>query len=399
VKVLVLNVGSSSIKYQLFDMPEGGVAAKGKVERIGEPLGSVEQQSKAGGIKHEETIPDHGVGLERAIECLTRGNKAPLKDVREIGAVGHRVVHGGERFTQTVLIDDEVVAAIEANQELAPLHNPPNLLGIRVARRHLPQVPQVAVFDTAFHQTMPETAYLYAVPLSLYREHKVRRYGFHGTSHRYVSGRAAAMLKKPLNEVNLITCHLGNGSSMAAVKNGKSVDTSMGLTPLEGLVMGTRSGDIDPAIIFYLGRIKNWSNHEIDDLLNKKSGLLGLAGKSNDVRELLDRKERGDQDAERALAVFTYRIKKYVGAYVAALGRLDALVFTAGIGENSPFVRAQVCAGLEVLGLAIDEAKNMKAVAREIDISAAHARSRVLVIPTDEEKMIATDTYELARYR
>jgi len=398
VKVLVLNVGSSSIKYQLFDMPSGEVAAKGKVERIGEPMGIVEQKSKAGDIRVEEKVADHGVGLDRVIECLTRGDKAPLKSVNEIGAVGHRVVHGGEKFTKTVLIDDEVVAEVQANSELAPLHNPPNLLGIKVARGHLPKVPQVAVFDTAFHQTMPETAYLYAVPMSLYHELKVRRYGFHGTSHRYVAARGAAMLTKPLEKVNLITCHLGNGSSIAAIRDGKSVDTSMGLTPLEGLVMGTRSGDIDPAIIFYLGRVKKMTNREIDDLLNKKSGLLGLSGKSNDVRELETLREKGDKDATRALDVFTYRIKKYIGSYTAALGRVDALVFTAGIGENSPLVRSLACAGLDVMGVSIDQAKNSGVVrGRETDISSTNSRSRVLVIPTDEEKMIASDTYALAK--
>jgi acetate kinase len=304
-------------------------------------------------------------------------------------------VHGGERFTDSVVIDDEVVAAVEAHSKLAPLHNPPNLLGIRVAREILPSVPQVAVFDTAFHMTLPPVAYTYALPLEYYKEDGIRRYGFHGTSHKYVAGRAAAMLGKPLGECDVITCHLGNGSSMAAIAKGKSVDTSMGLTPLEGLVMGTRTGDFDPAIIFHLARTRKMSLDEMDKIFNKSSGLVGLSGSSNDVRELLAKLGQGDERAKLALEVFCYRIKKYVGAYLAVLGRLDALIFTAGIGENAAWVRERVCSGLEGLGIVIDREKNARTRSSETDISGPGARSRVLVVATNEEKVIATDTYEL----
>ncbi|MBN1611132.1 MAG: acetate kinase [Polyangiaceae bacterium] len=395
MKVLVLNCGSSSVKYQLYSMPDGEVLAKGLVQRIGEREGSLEQTSVRGAVKRTEPIADHDAGLRRIFELLTQGEHAPLGSVEEIGAVGHRVVHGGERFAATTLIDDDVAAAIKAHFPLAPLHNPPNLLGIEVARSLLPKVPQVAVFDTAFHQTLPPHAYLYALPPKLYREAKVRRYGFHGTSHRYVTQRAAEMLDRPADTVNLITAHLGNGSSVTAVENGKSVDTSMGLTPLEGLVMGTRSGDIDPAIIFHLARVENMSLDDIDKLLNKKSGLVGMSGKSNDVRELLRLRDEGDQDAAMALEVCCYRLKKYVGAYLAVLGRLDALVFTAGIGENAPFIRERVCSGLSRLGIVVDPEKNQAARGREADISPAGLETRVLVVPTNEEKLIAMDTFAL----
>lgn len=396
MQVLVLNCGSSSIKYQLFAMPRGEVLARGLVERIGEPEGEISQQNDGKKVKYRERFTDHTAGLRRAVELLTHGEAAPLHDVSEIGAVGHRVVHGGEQFTSTVRIDDKVVAALEAHVDLAPLHNPPNLLGIHVARELFPRVPQVAVFDTAFHQTMPEHAYMYALPFELYRKAGIRRYGFHGTSHRYVAEAAARMLDKPLDKTNLITCHLGNGSSVAAIRGGRSVDTSMGMTPLEGLVMGTRTGDLDPAIIFHLVRTEKMTVDEVDKLLNKKSGLLGLSGTSNDVRELLGQREKGEKGATLALAVFAYRLKKYVGAYLAALGTVDAVVFTAGIGENAAPVRADVVQGLEALGVAIDPAKNAKAIGVAADISAPGARTKVLVVPTNEEKLIAQDTYELA---
>jgi acetate kinase len=397
VKILVLNCGSSSIKYQVFALPEGRVLAKGLVERIGQAHGSIEQQADGHEERRSLPIADHTAGLKLAVELLCHGEDAPLADVSEIGAVGHRVVHGGEHFTKTVRIDAKVIEAIEAHVELAPLHNPPNLMGIRVAMELLPQVPQVAVFDTAFHQTMPKHAYLYAIPRTLYREARIRRYGFHGTSHRYVAARAAELIERDLDQTNLITCHLGNGSSVAAVRQGRSVDTSMGLTPLEGLVMGTRSGDIDPAIIFHLERVKGLQVDAIDRLLNKESGLLGLSQKSNDVRELLGLRDKGDADAALALDVFCYRLKKYVGAYLAALGRVDALVFTAGIGENSPFVREHVVEGLAGLGLAIDADKNAAALGVEADITAEGMTTRVLVVPTNEEKLIALDTYTLAK--
>jgi acetate kinase len=397
MKVLVLNCGSSSIKYQLFDMPAGEVQAKGLVQRVGEPEGKIDQTSARGTIALNEKVPDHSAGLRRAIELLTHGDMAPLKEISEITAVGHRVVHGGERFSKTVLINDDVVRAIAEFAALAPLHNPPNLLGIKVAREILPKVPQVAVFDTAFHQTMPAKAYLYAVPMALYREDHIRRYGFHGTSHRYVAERAAQMLKKKASEARLITCHLGNGCSIAAIADGKSVDTSMGLTPLEGLVMGTRSGDFDPAIIFHLARVKRMTTDEVDNLFNKRSGLIGLSGKSNDVRELIKLKEAGDKDADLALEIFCYRLKKYIGSYLAVLGSVDAIVFTAGIGENSAFIRERTCGGLELLGAGIDAKRNLQAVGKEADITADGMRVKVLVVPTNEEKLIAMDTYELAR--
>jgi acetate kinase len=395
VKILVLNCGSSSIKYQLFDMPAGDVLAKGLVQRIGEPEGKLDHQTSAGKKTLNQRIADHAEGLKLVIDLLSSGD--PLKDVNEIGAVGHRVVHGGEAFTDTVVIDDAVLAAIEEHIALAPLHNPPNLLGIQVAQQILPKVPQVAVFDTAFHQTMPQHAYLYGLPYSYYQDERIRRYGFHGTSHKYVAGRAAALLGKPLEECNLITCHLGNGSSIAAVQNGKSVDTTMGLTPLEGLVMGTRCGDIDPAILFHLARAKGMSIDQLDTLCNKKSGMLGLSTISNDMRELEDLEAQGQPDATRALEVYCYRIRKYIGAYTAALGRVDAVVFTAGVGENSDYVRKTVCKDLSVLGIAIDLDKNGNARGKEIDISQPQATTRVLVIPTNEEKAIAADTFRLAQ--
>jgi acetate kinase len=397
VKILVVNCGSSSVKYQLFSMPGTEVLARGLVQRIGDPDAALEQRAGGSTVRMAEPVADHRVALFKVVELLTRGEHAPLSDVSEIGAVGHRVVHGGEHFTETVLIDNQVVAAIEAHVTLAPLHNPPNLLGIRAARELLPGVPQVAVFDTAFHQTMPRHAYLYALPRQLYHEGRIRRYGFHGTSHRYVTGRAAVCLNKPVSQVNLITCHLGNGVSIAAVEHGRSVDTSMGLTPLEGLVMGTRSGDIDPAVIFHLARVQQMSVDQIDRLLNKQSGLLGVSGRSNDVRELLRLMGEGDDDAALALELFCYRIKKYIGAYWAALGRLDAVVFTAGIGENAPLVRARSCAGLEPLGISVDPVKNQATIGKEADVGCDGSPIRLLVIPTDEERLIALDTYSLTQ--
>jgi len=376
-------------------MPAAELLAKGLVQRIGKTDAKLEQ--RAGGQQQNltEAVPDHAVGLRRAMELLTESDNVPLASVEEIGAVGHRVVHGGEHFADSAVIDDDVVRAIEEHSALAPLHNPPNLLGIRVARELLPHAVQVAVFDTAFHQTLPPRSYLYAMPKQYYEQDRIRRYGFHGTSHKYVAMRSAVILKEPLDELNLITCHLGNGASMAAIKQGRVVDTSMGLTPLEGLVMGTRSGDIDPAIIFHLARTRQLPLNEIEKMLNKRSGLLGLSTSSNDVRELLQSRQQGDGDAAQALEVFCYRIKKYVGAYLAVLGKLDALVFTAGIGENAPPIRAAVCQGLAPLGLELDASRNDGLRGKESDISTAASRSRILVVPTNEEKLIAMDTYAL----
>ncbi len=391
MKVLVLNCGSSSIKYQVLAMPGGERLARGLVQRIGEAEGSVVHD---GETRFSGPVPDHSRALELVIEALLDGVVA---DLGEIGAVGHRVVHGGERFASTVRIDDAVVEAIRAHVDLAPLHNPPNLLGIEVARRLLPGAVQVAVFDTAFHQTMPERAWRYALPDDLYRKHKIRRYGFHGTSHRYVTLRAAALLGREPEQVNLVTCHLGNGSSVAAIEGGRSVDTSMGMTPLEGLVMGTRCGDLDPALPLHLQRVAGLSPDEVDHLLNKRSGLLGLSGLSNDMRELERAAAEGHAGARRALDAFVYRLKKYVGAYVAALGHLDALVFTGGIGENSVAVREGVCTGLEMMGISLDPEANRRAEpGAEVDVSDPSSWVRVFVIPTDEEKMIALDTYAVA---
>ena len=397
MKVLALNCGSSSIKYRVFDMPEARTLAGGLVQRIGEPNGGIEQWNDGNTTSLKTSIRGHEDGLQLAMKLLTEGEGAPLAHVSDIGAVGHRVVHGGERFKEPVLIDEEVIRAVDSHAELAPLHNPPNLLGIRVARRLLPDVPHAAIFDTAFHQTMPAFAFRYAVPEELYTEGRIRRYGFHGTSHRYVAMRAAELLGKDPSEVNLISCHLGNGSSVTAIAAGKSVATSMGLTPLEGLVMGTRSGDIDAGVVFHLARVKGLSVDDIDRLLNKKSGLLGLSGSSNDVRELLSLADQGCEKCLLALDVFCYRLRKYIGAYYAVLGQVDGIVFTAGIGENSPVIRRRTCSGLEGLGIAVDPAKNEIAVGRESDISVDGTRTRVLVIPTEEEVLIANDTYALTR--
>ena len=401
-KVLVLNCGSSSIKYQLYAMPEGAVLARGLVEKIGESGAGYRHWDAGGERSGQMKLRDHRAGLELIARLLTMAERGrpPVKDVAEIKAIGHRVVHAGERFTGSVLLTPEVEKALQDCCDLAPLHNPPNLAGIRAAKELCPHVPQVGCFDNAFHATLPEAAYLYALPYELYEKYRIRRYGFHGTSHRYVARRAAELLGKDKYGVNLITCHLGNGCSMAAIKEGRSVDTSMGLTPLEGLVMGTRCGDIDPAIVFYLAGKSEFSKlEEINELLNRKSGLLGLSGLSNDVRALMQAAQEGHARAALALEIFAYRIRKYIGAYAAILPRLDAVVFTGGIGENAAPLRGQIMSGLEAnLGIKLDERLNASAVGGkgEADIAAADSRARVLVIPTDEERAIATDTYRLA---
>ena len=398
VTILVLNSGSSSIKFELFDMPQQKRLARGLMERIGEQqtslsytIGTQPKQTLA------EPIADHEVGLQRIIDVLRHAwAGADDNPMARIGAVGHRLVHGGEAFSKTVVIDDDVIKAVEKHIDLAPLHNPANLLGVKVARTLMPGVVQVAVFDTAFHQTMPAHAFTYAVPHELYTSLGVRRYGFHGTSHRYVTLRAAAMLGKDASRVNLVTAHLGNGASMAAIRGGKSVDTSMGLTPLEGLVMGTRCGDIDPAVMAFLAQARGMSVSEIDTLLNKKSGVLGISGVSNDMRAIEEAARQGHALAGLALDVFCYRIKKYIGAYTAVLGDVDALVFTAGIGENSDVVRERVTEGLRPLGYDLDKDKNRGARGKELDIATPDSRARILIIPTNEELMIAQDTYALA---
>jgi acetate kinase len=339
----------------------------------------------------KERIKDHEQGMKRIVNLLIDPEWGVIRDKSEIEAVGHRVVHGGEAFKSSTIITSEVISAIEENIPLAPLHNPPNLTGINVARSLFPDAPQVAVFDTAFHQSIPRRAYLYAVPYELYEKHRVRRYGFHGTSHEYVAQEGAAYMNRPLQDLNLITVHLGNGASMSAVKKGKCVDTTMGLTPLEGLVMGTRSGDIDPALPFFLSKHLGLSIDEIDDLLNKKSGLKGLCG-INDMREIEKRAAAGDQRAATALDVYTLRIKKYIGAYYAELGHLDAVIFTAGIGENSPKVRHMSCEGLEDLGLKLDPEKNKVKSGLIREINCRDSRVKILVVPTNEEKKIALET-------
>ena len=391
MKVLVLNSGSSSIKYQLFRDGDWSVISSGTITRIGEEQGRFRRlwTNDSGGDEISDvsvTVANHRQGLE----CIVAGLRetGSLADLSELGAVGHRVVHGGEAFHAPVLVDDDVIAAIRTMIPLAPLHNPANLDGILVARELFPNVPQVAVFDTAFHQTMPRTAYRYAVPEYLYREHGVRRYGFHGTSHHYVAKRAAAMLGKALEHCNLITLHLGNGASATAIRDGASIDTSMGMTPLEGLVMGTRCGDLDPAIHFYLCKNLGFDNETLDDLLNRQSGLQGLCG-VNDMREVHRMEQQGDENAELAVGVTCHRLKKYIGAYYAELGRVDAIVFTGGIGENDAEIRSRTCAGLERLGIQIDRDVNALESTLERAISTPASEVKLLVIPTNEELEIA----------
>ena len=403
MKILVINTGSSSIKYQLFDMNQRKAVVTGLAEKIGEETSILthellDKNGKGKEKVEEKRIRDHEQGMERIVKLLVHPEWGVIEDKSEIDAVGHRVVHGGESFKSSTVINSEVVSAIEENSPLAPLHNPPNLTGIKVARSLFSDAPQVAVFDTAFHQSIPKEAYLYAVPYELYEKHKVRRYGFHGTSHHYVAQEGAVYLKQPLERLNLITVHLGNGASMAAVKNGKCIDTSMGMTPLEGLVMGTRSGDIDPALPFFLSKNLDLSIDDIDDLLNKKSGLKGLCG-INDMREIEQRAEAGDERANTALDVYSLRIKKYIGAYYAELSHLDAVIFTAGIGENSPRIRRMCCEGLEELGLRLDLEKN-KLKSEEIrDIHGKDSKVKILVVPTNEEKKIALETQRVVNER
>lgn len=394
MKVLVINAGSSSVKYYLYEMPGGAVLANGQVERIAQEGSNLEYY--VDGRAHTEQIQVENVGqaTELILDTLIRKDVGAVRDMSEIGAVGHRVVHGGEEFTGSVMVDAKVIASLERYSDLAPLHNPPNLAGIRAVERKAPGVDQVACFDTAFHMTIPKVAYMYALPYRFYEEYGVRRYGFHGTSHRYVARRAAKILGKGKYEINAITCHLGNGCSVAAVKGGKSIDTSMGLTPLEGVPMGTRCGDLDPAILFYLAD-KGYDVQTLNDICNKESGLLGLSGISNDVRTLAKLAREDDERAKLAVDVFCYRIKKYIGAYTAVLDTVDAVVFTGGIGENAVHLRGQMCSGMSQIGIDIDEEANLATTAQEREISTEDSRIRVLVIPTNEQVAIAHDTYEL----
>ena len=395
--IFVVNCGSSSIKYQLFDMADESVLARGMLERVGtdEALLHHRPSGKAP-CRRQVAAPDHAVGLRIVLDALVDPEVGVIDGIGAIDGVGHRVVHGAEEVTGSARIDEALIEIIRRNSELAPLHNPPNLLGISGAMAAIPHSPHVAVFDTAFLATLPPKAYRYAVPDAWYRQHKVRRYGFHGTSHRYVASRAAELLEKPIDQVNLITTHLGNGCSMTAVAGGKAVDHSMGMTPLEGLVMGTRSGSLDPAVVAYMVS-RGLTVAEVDRSLNRESGLLGLSGLSNDMRDLLLAADRGDENAELAIEAFVYSIVKYVGAYYAALPGVDAVVLTGGIGENAPAVRERLCRSLERLGAVADHGRNERTVGgRTGPITADAAKLPIWVIPTNEELMIARDTAELA---
>ena len=397
MKILVVNSGSSSIKYQLFDMTDESVLAKGLVERIGISDSIINHYPSNGEpiITHQD-IPNHRIGIKLMMNALLHQEYGVINDVSEISAVGHRVVHGGEKFSGSVLLTDKVMDALRENIELAPLHNPPNILGIEVCKELMLGTPQVGVFDTAFHQTIPEYAYLYGIPYKFYKKYKIRRYGFHGTSHKYVAQRAADILKKPIEELKIITCHLGNGSSITAVKNGVSIDTSLGFGTVAGIIMGTRCGDVDPAVIPFLMDKENLTVKDINKILYKESGFLGLSeGISSDKRDLREKANQGDERAIRTISVFTYGIKKYIGAYAAAMGGLDVIVFTAGIGENSQETRAEACEGLEFLGVKIDPKKN-KVRSKEAIISNDDSRVKIMVIPTNEELMIAKDTAEIS---
>ncbi len=395
MKIFVINCGSSSLKYKLFDMRDEDVLAEGIIERIGIENSFLKYETKDGkDIKIEHEIPTHKEGIELLIETLLSDEHGVLEDMDEIKAVGHRVAHGGEKFAQSTLIDDEVMKEIEDISDLAPLHNPANLMGIEVCKELMPETPQVAVFDTAFHQTMPEEAYTYALPYEYYEKYGVRRYGFHGTSHGYVAKKAAEMMNKDIKDLKIVTCHLGNGASITAVKNGESVDTSMGFTPLEGLVMGTRCGDIDPAIIPFIMDKEDMTASEIDSVLNKESGLYGVSGVSSDMRDIEGAAEEGNDQAQIALDIFNYRVRKYIGSYSAAMGGVDAVVFTAGIGENAIETREEILADLEYMGIKIDKKAN-DVRGKEQIITTDDSTVKAMVIPTNEELVIAKDTKEI----
>lgn len=395
MKVLVINCGSSSLKYQVLDMTNEELICKGLVERIGME-GSVISHTKTGMDKFvlEAPMKDHKDAIGHVIDALKDEMHGVVKDMSEIGAVGHRVVHAGEKFAHSVLITDDVIKALEECVELAPLHNPPNLLGIAACQELMPDTPMVGVFDTAFHQTMPPQSYIYAIPYEYYEKYGIRRYGFHGTSHQYVSERAAEMLNVNIEDLKIITCHLGNGASVSAIKRGKCIDTSMGLTPLEGLVMGTRSGDIDPAIVTYIREKENLEQGVANEILNKKSGMLGISGVSSDFRDIEAAAEEGNERAMLALKVFAQRVKFYIGGYIAEMNGVDAIVFTAGVGENDMGMRDIICNEMGNLGIKLDLVKN-KVRGKEMVISAEDSKVKVLLIPTNEELMIARDTYNI----
>lgn len=397
MKVLVINCGSSSLKYQVLDMNGEILLAKGLVERIGME-GSVITHEKIGMDKvvNETPMESHKEAIALVLDAVVHPEHGVVKDMSEIGAVGHRVVHAGEKYAHSVLIDDDVIAALEECVELAPLHNPPNLLGIAACQELMPNTPMVGVFDTAFHQTMPPESYIYAIPYEYYQKHKIRRYGFHGTSHKYVAQRCADIMNCNLDDLKIITCHLGNGASVSAIKRGECIDTSMGFTPLEGLVMGTRSGDIDPAIVTYIREKENLDQGVANEILNKKSGVLGISGVSSDFRDLEVAAEEGNERAQLAIKVFAHKVRFYIGAYIAEMNGVDAIVFTAGVGENDIAMRDIICNDLGNLGIKLDLVKN-KTRGKEMVISRDDSRVKIILIPTDEELMIARDTLEIVK--
>lgn len=396
MKILVLNCGSSSLKYQFLNMENEHLLATGLVQRIGMEDAIFEYKVPGGKeIKEVCSILDHTTAVKKTLAALTSSEYGVIANMDEITAVGHRVVHGGEAFTGSVLITDEVKSTMKALIDLAPLHNPPNLVGIAAAEAALPGKPQVGVFDTAFHQTMPRTSFLYALPYAMYKRHKVRRYGFHGTSHRYVSERVAVQIGKPLSELKIITAHLGNGSSCAAILHGKSLDTSMGFTPLEGLIMGTRSGDVDPGALFYIMNREELTVSELNSMLNKHSGMRGVSGISGDMRQIEEEAAKGDERAIETFAMFEYRLRKYIGSYAAAMNGVDAIIFTGGIGENSATLREAICKNLTYLGVELNEAVNKVRSKDERLISTPESKVGVWVIPTNEELVIARDTVEV----
>jgi len=398
MNVLVINAGSSSLKYQLYDMLTEAVLAKGRVERIGMESSilthEVEGQPE---VREVSEILEHTVAVRKVLDMLTHRRFGVLRNIDEVQAVGHRIVHGGESFSESVLIDGDVKLEIRKLFDLAPLHNPAHMMGIVAVETNLPNVPQAVVFDTAFHQTMPKTSYLYAIPMVLYRKHQIRRYGFHGTSHDYVSKRAAEFLERPLSDLKIVSCHIGNGASCTAILGGKSFDTSMGMTPLEGLMMGTRSGDLDPAIVPYAMNKEELTLSEVNSMLNKHSGLIAISGISSDMREVVQAMQEGSEPAKTAFEMYAYRIRKYIGAYAAAMNGIDVLLFTAGVGENSDVLRKAVCEGLTFLGLELDESRNRVRSDEPRRISTDASKVEVLVVPTNEELLIARDTYRLVK--
>jgi len=399
MKIIIINCGSSSIKYQLFDLATREILARGQVEKIGLHGSFIRHERNDGDqVTLEGEIVDHQAGIEYMLGLLTSKKRGSLKSFDEIDAVGHRVVHGGEKFHDSMLITQEVIKGVEDCIDLAPLHNPPNLKGIYAIQSLLPKVPQVATFDTAFHQTMPDYAYMYAIPYSLYKKYGLRRYGFHGSSHRYVAKRACEILGKKAEDLKLITCHLGNGASMTAIKGGRSVDTSMGLTPVEGLIMGTRTGDLDLGVLIYIMQKEEIGLNAINTLINKHSGMLGVTGVSSDMREIeTEACEKKNERAILGLSMYHYRIKKYIGSYMAALGGADAIVFTGGIGENATRSRQEFCKGLEYMGIELDQVKNKAARGKEAIISKDSSRVKLMVIPTNEELVIAEDTARIIK--